>query len=519
MTADAKTLLLGADFGTQGVRVAVFGPGGEFKNMSFAHYATSYPRPGWAEQDPQSWWSAFKLALSECLGQQKEVQNIKGLALCSTASTVMAVGKNGRPLMPAILWMDNRAVNEAERVNSTRHPRLKYSGGADSVEWMLPKALWIKNNLPEIYQKAEMIVEEQDWLNFCLTGKWVASGCTATCKWNYADIEGGWSDDFMRAIGLEEFREKLPTQIVPVGGLVGEVTREAARELGLPAGVQVFQGGIDAHISLLGLSAVEPGQMGIIMGTSFVHLAHTPMPIYRPGLWGPYPNALVEGLWLLEGGQVSAGSLTRWFKDHLAIDLQQDSALRDPYQMLAGEATGVPPGADGLVVLDSWQGNRTPYRDPLARGAVWGLTLSHTRGHLYRAILESVAYGTRNILQAFAAAELKIKEIIACGGVLKNDLWLQIIADVTGVTIRKAGFGEAGVLGCAVSAAAGLGLYTDLKSAAKSMVNYGASVQPEPENYQLYSYYFKQYQKTYELLAPQMHQMHESRQYGSDIDG
>jgi FGGY-family pentulose kinase len=513
---ETETLLLGADFGTQGVRVAVFDRYGGLLEMSFAAYPTFYPRPGWAEQDPRNWWDAFKQALAECLKGVKSPEKIKGMTICSTSSTVLAVDDGGNPLMRAILWMDNRAVAEAGIINNTGHPRLKYSGGADSVEWMIPKTLWIKNNLKDIYHAARLIVEKQDWINYRLTGRWVSSRCTATCKWNYADIDGGWSDDFMREIGLADYRDKLPVQVVPVGRSVGEIRREAAWELGLPAGITVFQGGIDAHIGLLGLGAVEPGQMGVIMGTSFVHLTLSSGPIFRPGLWGPYPNALVDGLWLLEGGQVSCGSLTRWFKDHLAPDLKYSHPGDEPYRVLAGEAARVPPGSEGLVVLDTWQGNRTPYRDPLATGCMWGLTLSHTRAHLYRAILESVAYGTRNILESFAAANLEINEIIACGGVLNNQLWLQIIADVTGVPIRKAGFGEAGVLGCAVCAAAGLGLYPGLTAAAQSMVEYGETVYPAPDHTRVYSFYFEQYKKTYELLAPQMHLLHTFRRNGGE---
>jgi FGGY-family pentulose kinase len=520
MTKDAaETMILGIDFGTQGVRVAVFNANGQLMEMSFAEYPTYYPHPGWAEQDPLHWWKAFKKALASCLEGVKETKRIKGLTLCATSSTVLAVDKSGNPLTKAILWMDNRAYREAERINLTKHPRLKYSGGSDSVEWMIPKALWIKKNLPAVYSKAHLLVEEQDWLNYRLTGKWVSSRCTATCKWNYADVDGGWSEDFMVSIGLEDYRVKLPVRVIPVGQPVGEITRKAAGELGLPPGITVFQGGIDAHIGLLGLGAVKPGQMGVIMGTSFVHLAHTPQPIFRNGLWGPYPNALIDGLWLLEGGQVSCGSLTRWFRDQIAADLQHSRPGEEPYQVLAQEAGKVMPGSDGLVVLDTWQGNRTPYRDPLAKGSIWGLTLSHTRAHLYRALLESVAYGTRNILESFNMEDFKINQIIACGGVLKNELWLQIIADVSGVPIRKASFGEAGVLGCAICAASGLGLYPGLAEAAESMVRYGDIVYPTTENYELYSFYFEQYKKTYALLAPQMHQMHVFRRNGSEQVG
>ncbi|MDA8234073.1 MAG: FGGY-family carbohydrate kinase [Clostridia bacterium] len=500
-----QPLILGVDFGTQGVRTAIFKPDGRCLKMAFASYDTYYPHPGWAEQQPQEWWEAFTKALANCLDKVDSTQ-IAGMTVCGTASTVVAMARDGNPLMPAILWMDTRAASEAEKINSTRHKILKYSGGQDSVEWMLPKTLWIKENKPEVYHQTYQIMEQLDWINYRLTNQLVSSKCTVTCKWNYADVEDGWSDEFMKEIGLGDFREKIPVKVLPIGEKVGTMTAETAAQLGLPPGIMVYQGGIDAHIGMLGLGVVSPGQMGVIMGTSFVHLALTEQPIYHQGLWGPYPSAVIEGLWLLEGGQVSAGSLTRWFKDQLAGDLQYIDP--DPYQILADQAKDIPPGAEGLMVLDTWQGNRTPYRDPLTKGAILGLTLSHTRAHLYRAILEGVAFGTRNILEAFKEADCPVKEMVACGGVLKNPVWLQIIADVTGVPIRRTTFSEAGVLGCAIAAAAGMKYYNGLAEATQTMVDYSENVLPNPDNALIYDFYFKSYKQTYEVLAPEMHRIH-----------
>lgn len=502
-----KPLVLGADFGTQGVRTAVFEPDGNCLKMAFASYDTKYPGPGLAEQDAGDWWRALKSALAQSLVGINS-SDIKGMSIGATSSTVLPIDREGKPLIPAILWMDTRATRQAEVINNTGHPILKYSGGQDSVEWMLPKTLWLKENRPDIYTQAYRIVEELDWINYRLTGRLVASRCTATCKWNYADKMGGWSDEFMEDIGLNDFREKIPTEVLPIGGSIGEITSGVAAELGLPEGIIVFQGGIDAHMCMLGLGVVNPGQMGIIMGTSFVHLALTKEPIFHPGLWGPYPGAVIEGLWLLEGGQVSSGSLTRWFKDQLAGDLANNNTGEDPYAILARQAAEVPPGSEGLIMLDTWQGNRTPYRDPLVRGAAVGLTLSHTRAHLYRAMLESVAYGTRNILEEFSEAQCPVNQLVASGGVLKNPVWMQIIADVTGVPIRKTRFNEAGVLGCAVAASAGLGFYKDLQEAAGVMVGYGETVLPNQKNIDLYSFYFEGYKRAYKLLAPEMHRMH-----------
>ena len=290
-----------------------------------------------------------------------------------------------------------------------------------------------------------------------------------------------------------------------MGEEVGELTAAAADQLGLYQSVKVVQGGIDAHTGMLGLGVTEPGSLAVTMGTSFVHLALTYKPLYAPGLWGPYPNVITANRWLIEGGQISAGSITKWYQDNFAKDLALDGDK--VYAQLAEEAAGAPPGADGLVVLDFWQGNRTPYRDPALSGTIWGLNLHHSRGHIYRAILEAVGYGTRNILQVFKEHGHPVKELVACGGVTKNPIWLRIIADICQVPITITRFSEAGILGSAVAASVGSGYYQDFTEAGKQMVIRDRVVEPNTENKQIYDFYFEKYQATYQALAPLMHSM------------
>ncbi|WP_366922060.1 hypothetical protein MFMK1_002491 [Metallumcola ferriviriculae] len=505
MVKSSKPLFMGIDLGTQGVRVGIFTLEGDCLAMASEHYRTSYPEVGWAEQQPQDWWQALTNCSRQVTAQINNKEDITALTVCATSSTVVAVDAAGEPLGNAILWMDSRAKEEQEIINNTGHEVLQYSGGGVSVEWMVPKLLWLKRNRQDIYAKAAKVVEALDWVNFKLTGNWAASKCNAGCKWNYVDTKGGWNAQFFEQIGLADAEEKWPDKVLAMGEVVGELTDAAAIQLALPQGVKVVQGGIDAHTGMLGLGVTEPGSLAVIMGTSFVHLALTEKPLYAPGLWGPYPNVITADRWLIEGGQISAGSITKWFQDNFAKDLALDED--NVYAKLAEEAAGVPPGADGLVVLDFWQGNRTPYRDPSLSGAVWGLNLHHSRGHIYRAILEAVGYGTRNILQVFADHGHPVKEMAACGGVTKNAMWLQIIVDICQIPITVTQFSEAGILGSAVAASVGSGYYKDFTEAANQMVIRDRVVQPNAENKELYDFYFDKYQKTYEALAPLMHTM------------
>ena len=504
MNSAKEALFMGVDLGTQGVRVGAFDKMGNCLSMRSQEYETLYPHPGWAEQNPHQWWDALTTCARAVTAETKKQGRVVALTVCATSSTVLAVDKGGAPLGSAILWMDARAKKERQLINNTAHPILKYCGGQVSVEWMVPKLLWIKNNRADIYRQADKIVEALDWLVYKLTEKWVASKCNAGCKWNYVDQDGGWNEEFFRSIGLEDYQEKWPQKVLAMGDVVGPVSKGACNELGLDCDVLVVQGGIDAHTGMLGMGVTEPGKMAVIMGTSFVHLTLHKEPIFAPGLWGPYANVITPGNWLLEGGQVSAGSITRWFRDNFAG--KPDGEFENMYAQLAAEAAEVPAGSDGLVALDFWQGNRTPYGDPLASGSIWGLRLHHTRGHVYRAILESVAYGTRNILKVFAEHGCSVQEIVACGGVVKNSFWLQIIADVCQIPIATTRFSEAGLLGAAMTAAVGSQYYSSFNEAALAMVATDKIIIPDLDKKNVYDHNFQKYLDTYQVLAPLMEQ-------------
>jgi FGGY-family pentulose kinase len=503
---------MGIDVGTQAGRVGIFNSRGDLLAMASASYETNYPKPGWAEQNPFDWWHAICKCSREVVEKVKGRGNVGAIAVCATSSTVLAVDSAGLPLGNAIIWMDSRAGKECRTINATRHDILKYSGGEVSVEWMVPKRLWLKRNRSDMYSRAAMIVEALDWINYKLTGVWAISKCNAGCKWNYVDTENGWNVDFFRQIGLEDFAEKWPSKVLAMGEAIGHLTKDACRDLGLSESPLLVQGSIDAHTGMLGLGVTETGELAVIMGTSFVHLALSDKPVFAKGLWGPYPNVIVPDLWLLEGGQISAGSITRWFRDHLAKDIV-DGGDR-AYQRLAEEAKNVPPGSEGLIVLDFWQGNRTPFRDPQLSGAIWGLRLNHERGHVYRAILEAVGYGNKNVLQAFRKNDFQPKKIIACGGAVKNDLWIQIIADICQMPITITRETEAVLLGAAVNASVGSGFYGSFTDACRQMVSDVRIVQPNEENREVYSYYFKKYLETHEVLRPMMSRMENERTPG-----
>jgi FGGY-family pentulose kinase len=470
----SEPLLLGIDLGSESARVGAFTPAGERVAAARQPLRTAYPREGWAEQDVGGWWPAVAAAARAAVAQAGPGR-VAGIGVSTTASTVVALDAAGHPLRPAILWMDNRAVEQTRRTAACEHPVLRWSGGADAVEWLVPKAMWLAEHEPEVYAAADRLVEAVDYLNFRLTGEWTASQLNATCKWNYDPTLPGFHDDLYAELGVPDLPARWPREVVPVGGPVGALRPGAAADLGLPPGLPVLQGGIDAHVGMLGTDTLAGGRVTMVAGTSIVHLVLADHEVRSDGIWGPYPDALLPGTWLIEGGQVSAGSILRWYVHEIL------GAGDDAHERLMAEAARLPAGADGLVVCDFWQGNRTPYRDARLRGTVTGLTLHHTRAHLYRAIVEAVACGSRNVLEAFAAAGLELGDVVVSGGICANPLWLQVTADVCGRELLLPREPNASLLGAAVAAAAGVGLHPSLRAAARAMSRVERAFAPDPE--------------------------------------
>ncbi len=501
--------VLGIDCGTQSLRAALFDLRGNMLASDTHPYPIEYPEVSWAEQNPEHWWQAVRVTVPDVLrlaGVQP--RDVVGVSVDGTACTVVACDRESIPLRPAILWMDQRAHEEAEEVTATGDPVLKYAGGPESPEWMIPKAMWLKRHEPEAYEQAEVICEGTDWLMYRLTGRWTASLNAATCKWNYASPEGGWPERLLATLDMSELREKWPGDALPMGDTQGEITLRAAEEIGLAPGTPVGQGGIDAYAAMLGLAVVRPGRMALVMGSSTCHMALCAQARFGSKVWGPFPDAIIEGTWVLEGGQTATGSIVKWFADNFACREQLDAQKRgcSQFDVLDELAAQVPPGAEGLVLLDYWQGNRTPLRDPLARGAIWGLSLRHGVGHMMRAIYEGTALGTRHILEDLASTGYSADGIYACGGGTRSDLWLQIHADACQVPLYLTEQPEATALGTAVCGAVGAGLFDSMAEASEQMVRVTREIEPNELWAPTYDALFERYVATYSRLKDLMHE-------------
>ncbi len=513
--------LMGIDVGTGGVRVGLFDRHGSPAVFSAVEFATHHPHPGWAEQDPGEWWSCLTRASREALTESGvPADEIAGISVDATASTVVAADAAGRHLRPAIMWMDVRASDQARRIRETGDPALKYNGfGPVSAEFGLPKALWLKENEPETWRQASRVGDCADWVVQRLTGEAVTSINTVSGKYYYDRDAGGFPVSLYEAVGAEDLLDKTPQRVLDLGAPVGGLTSEAAGELGLKAGTPVAEGGIDAHVGAIGLGVVSPGVLALITGSSHVIIGQAADAIHDPGFWGAYTDAILPGQYTVEAGQASTGSVVAWFKNTCAGGPVAEAARRgvDPYVVLNELAAEVPVGSEGLVVLDYFQGNRSPYTDPHARGLISGLSLRHGPGHLFRAILEGICYGTELIFATLRRHDFQLRSIVAAGGATRSELWMQLHADVSDVPISITRQTESPALGAAMLAAVGAGIHPDIATAAAEMVHVERTIDPDPGRHQQYRFFMDRYTELYPAVKDVMHQI--ARHVGGRADG
>ena len=489
--------VIGIDGGTESLRAHVFDLSGHSVGMGKGAYTTQFPAPAQAEQDPGDWWRAAGEAVREAMAAAGiGADQILALAADTTSCTVVACDDDGTPLRPALLWMDVRAHREADEIAACGDPALRINGsgaGPVSPEWMIPKALWIRRHQPDIYARAARICEYQDWLNHRLTGRWCASRNNVSMRWHWQKDHGGWPLAMLARLDLSDLSEKWPADIVAPGEVIEGLSRTAADHLGLRAGTPVVQGGADAFIGMIGLGVTEPGDLALITGSSHLQLGIAARPVHARGVWGTYADCVYPGKQVIEGGQTSTGSVIAWFKRNFAEHVDFDT--------LNALAAALPPGAEGLLAVDHFQGNRTPHTDALARGAITGLTLKHTRAHVYRALVESVCFGMRLIVDSFGDAFVP-RRIVVAGGATRSEFWLQVHADTLGVPLLLTEEPEACPLGSAILAATGAGRFARIEDGCAAMVRVARTITPDAAAHAAYAQIYDRYRAAYAALKP-----------------
>jgi L-ribulokinase len=522
-----QACVIGVDFGTlSGRAVVVRAVDGaelgsavhDYRNgvMDARLAATGEPLPpDWALQDPEDYIDVLRTAVPAAVAAAGvDPGSVIGIGTDFTACTVLPVLADGTPLcqLPGLagrphaypkLWKHHAAQPQADRISALAHQRsepwIARYGGKISAEWQFAKGLQLLEEDPEIYQRAQRWIEAADWIIWQLCGTETRNACTAGYK-------GIWQDghypsrEFLAALNpaFAGFpHDKLAHPVSPLGARAGSLTGQAAAWTGLPEGIAVAVGNVDAHVTPPAANAIAPGQMVIIMGTSNCHVMNGAKLVEVPGMCGVVDGGIVAGRWGYEAGQTGVGDIFAWFADHAAPAAYRDEAARrgmSVLDVLSAEAATQPAGAHGLIALDWLNGNRSVLVDHRLSGVVAGVTLATRAPDIYRALIESTAFGTRVIIDAFEAAGAGVGELVIAGGLARQELIMQIYADVTRRPLSLIGSGQGPALGSAIHAAVAAGTYPDVPAAAAAMGSMERAVYtPDPASADLYDELYGEY--------------------------
>lgn len=479
--------------------------------------------PDWALQDPNDYVEVLKHAVPEALKLSGvNGADVVGIATDFTACTMIPVLEDGTPLNQLSefkdnphayvkLWKHHAAQPHADRINALARDRkekwLPRYGGQISSEWELAKGLQILEEAPEVYNAMWKFVEAADWIIWQLCGKYVRNACTAGYKGNLQDGQYP-SREYFAALnpdfaGFAE--EKISHTIGELGDNAGPLTAEASSWTGLPAGIAVAVGNVDAHVTAPAAKATNPGQMVAIMGTSTCHVMNHDAITEVPGMCGVVDGGIVSGLYGYEAGQSGVGDIFAWYVNNQVPQRYFDEAKaagKSVHQHLTDLAADEAIGAHGLVALDWHSGNRSVLVDHELSGTILGLTLTTTAEQVYRALLESTAYGTRMIVDTFAKSGVPVKEFIVAGGLLKNKFLMQLYSDVTRLPISTIDTDQGPALGSAIHAAVASGHYPNVNAAAEAMGKVNKHVYtPNEERAAQYDKLYREYVELHDYFG------------------
>jgi len=519
--------VLGVDFGTLSGRALVVrvSDGAELGSAVHAYShgvideklpATGAPLPpDWALQDPEDYRDVLRQAVPQAVREAGiDPAAVIGIGTDFTACTVLPVLRDGTPLcqLPGLdgrphaypkLWKHHAAQRQADRINALAHERgepwIGRYGGKISSEWQFAKALQLLEEDPEAYDRAERWIEAADWIIWQLCGTETRNACTAGYKGIYQD--GHYpSDEYLAALDprFAGFpAAKLAHEVSALGTRAGSLTAQAAAWTGLPEGIAVAVGNVDAHVTPPAANAIAPGQMVAIMGTSTCHVMNATTLAEVPGMCGVVDGGIVTGEYGYEAGQSGVGDIFAWYLDHgVPADYAAEAGRRgiSLFDLLSADAAAQPAGAHGLIALDWLNGNRSVLVNHHLSGAIVGLTLATRPPDIYRALVESTAFGTRVILDAFAASGVPVTEFVAAGGLLKDRFVMQVYADVLRRPISVITSDQGPALGSAIHAAVAAGAYAGVPAAAAAMGGKrAAAYAPDPASADVYDGLYAEY--------------------------
>ena len=496
--------ILAFDLGTTALKCALHDLEGNVLAKASEEYQLITPDTDSVEMEVETYWQAFKSAVTKVLKESGvNPTEIKALGVSAQGETLILVDRDGKPLRRAIVWLDNRAQAEADVLGETFGHRTAYqiTGQVKLVPtWPASKILWLKQNEPEIFEKAGKFLLIEDYFLYRLTGEYVCEGSlvTSTCYWNFQTR--AWWKEMLEELGISE--QKLP-DYRESGEPVGKLRAEIAAELGLSPNTIACTGALDQACGAIGVGNIKPGIFSENTGAALAICATINQPILDPGNQMPCHYHGLPGLYMLHTF-TSGGIVMRWFRDEFAVMEMQvgKTSGMDSYDLMGLQASRVVPGCEGLVMLPHLQGAMAPEANPKASGVFYGFTLRHGRGHFTRAIMEAVGFIVRRNIEVIEDLGVSVNEVRALGGGARSRLWKQIEADIIGRPVLTTTNEEAATVGAAILAGKAVGLYSSVEEAAEKMIHIKERFEPASVNRVIYDETFGTYIKLYEALCP-----------------
>ncbi len=487
--------LLGIDYGTGGCKVTVIDYAGNLVGEAGVEYKTYHDRPGWSEQEPADWYSALCEALKKLALAGVDLKSISAAALDGSTHNAVLLDGEMKPLRRTIMWTDQRSTAECARLNVSYADKIfKIAYQMPAPTWTLPQMMWLKNHEPEVPAKTEHVLFVKDYVRYLLTGHAVTDRIEAQGTLFFDMEKQDWSDELVAMSGLK--RSALPGFVKPTD-VTGYVTARAAEETGLAEGMPVVCGSSDSAVEDYGAGAVEPGDLIIKLATAGNVNSMTAEAKANPATL-TYSH-IVPGMWYSVSATNAAALCQRWMRDtFLGNEIYEGKNL---YAVMNDEAAESPVGSNGVFFHPYLQGERSPYWDSNLRASFTGMSISTTRGDLFRALLEGVAFSLRDCYGTLKEMKLPVKRIFLIGGGARSELWSEIVCNVFNCSVAVPSPGDAS-FGAALLAGTGIGVYPDVKSALRTCLKVDRTISPDPEKAAAYDRLFAHYKRIHDALAP-----------------
>lgn len=482
---------LGIDLGTSSVKVLAFNSDNQIVGDVTREYPVYFPQDKWAQQDPIDWWTGTKAAIIELVDKFNIPKDgIRSISFSGQMHGLVVLDEANEVLTPAILWCDQRTEEECDDITKYfgQEKLSEYTGNKALTGFTAPKILWVKKNLPDIFAKIKHIMLPKDYINFCLTGNYVTDVSDASGMLLLDVKNRSWSKEVLEYLGITEAMLPKLHESYEVTGVVSEAVKE---ELGLTGEILVAAGAGDQAAGAVGTGTVTPGVVSVTLGTSgVVFAAHDEYALDAGNRLHAFCHA--NGGFHSMGVMLSAANCLKWWVE----DMQKGMSFED----LLKEAEDIEEPDQKLVFLPYLMGERTPYADPDAKGAFVGMSMTTTRGHMTKAVLEGVSFGLRDSLEILRDLKVPINEVRVIGGGAKSPLWKQILADMFNAEIEEINTNQGGALGAAILAAVSAGHFTSVKEGCDKMIQVINKVQPQADQVEFYNDKYPRYVKLYESL-------------------